>query len=410
MMMSHGYNPFWSEGSIKPPLFQTSTFEFASAQAGKAFFAKAYGIEENSDPMGLIYSRLNNPNLEIFETRLRLWDGTESCAAFESGMAAISTTLMTFAKPGSAVLCSMPVYGGTNHFLQHILAGYGVDVFHFYPNQTKKEIEELIVRHGIANRLSIIYTESPANPTIQLVDIEMCSEIAKQCSFNEEQTLLAVDNTFMGPVWQHPNEHGADLILYSATKYIGGHSDLIAGAVLGSQEHMNQVKAMRTFLGNMASPHTSWLLCRSLETLQIRMEKQAENAKQVAQFLREHSLVNQVFYLDEFIDARQEDIFNRHCSSTGAMISFTIKGGEKEAFQFLDSLTLIKLAVSLGGTESLAEHPCSMTHTDMPYELKQLAGVTEDLLRISVGIEHPQDLIDDLAHAFDMVQQNLHTA
>ena len=405
-MMSHGYNPFWSEGSIKPPIFQTSTFEFSSAKAGKQFFAKAYGIEEDLDqPMGLIYSRLNNPNLEILENRLCLWDEVEDCASFGSGMAAISTVLMAFTKPGDFVLSSLPVYGGTNFFMENILPKYNIHVLYFTPDQDEEEIQSIIDQAGAREKLAMVYTETPANPTNQLIDLEMCKRIKDSCKCDDENTLLAVDNTFMGPVWQQPKKYGADLILYSATKYIGGHSDLIAGAALGSEELIAQVKGLRTFLGNMPSPQTAWLLTRSLETLKVRMEQQAKTTKTVAEFLNDHPLVETVYYLGFLTSDREKDIFDRHFSSAGAMIAFDIQGGEQEAFRFLDSLTMIKLAVSLGGTESLAQHPQTMTHTDMAPELKELTGVNEQLIRLSVGLENSQDIIDDLSYAFSRVEE-----
>ncbi len=404
-MMSHGYNPFWSEGSLKPPIFQTSTFEFSSAEEGKAFFAQAYGKEEQSeDGTGLIYSRINNPNLEILEHRLCLWDNAEECAAFESGMAAISTVLMSFTKPGDVILCSLPVYGGSNFFMEKILPKYGIHTIYFLPNEREEEILAKVKQQNALGKISIIYVESPANPTLQLIDLDRCFQLKKQLKQDDQvEPLFVVDNTFMGPIWQKPMKHGADIVLYSATKYIGGHSDLIAGAALGTSEHIAQVKALRTFLGNMASPHTSWLLTRSLESLQVRMEKQAENAKQVAAYLKKHPLVERLHFLGNLQSDEDIDLFRRHFSSTGAMLAFEIKGGEPEAFQFLNALTLIKLAVSLGGTESLAEHPKTMTHTDMDDELKEICGVNDQLIRLSIGVEHAQDLIDDLAHAFDSV-------
>jgi len=210
----------------------------------------------------------------------------------------------------------------------------------------------------------------------------------------------------MGPVWQHPLQHGADLVLYSATKYIGGHSDVIAGACLGSKELMARVKGLRTFLGNMAGPWTGWLLMRSLETLKIRMEQAASNATHVAHFLENHPKVEKVYYLG-FIPKQgsesERSIYSRQFKSSGAMISFDIKGGEEEAFRFLDSLKLIKLAVSLGGTESLAEHPQTMTHADVPMEDKKIMHITEKLIRLSVGVEHYEDLISDIGQALEAV-------
>eukprot|EP00579_Thalassiosira_antarctica_P023198 CAMPEP_0201985638 /NCGR_PEP_ID=MMETSP0904-20121228/87741_1 /ASSEMBLY_ACC=CAM_ASM_000553 /TAXON_ID=420261 /ORGANISM="Thalassiosira antarctica, Strain CCMP982" /LENGTH=266 /DNA_ID=CAMNT_0048539371 /DNA_START=28 /DNA_END=825 /DNA_ORIENTATION=- len=256
LMMSHGYDPKLSEGAIKCPIFQTSTFVFNSAEEGKAFFEVAYGLreQEKGEKLGLIYSRLNNPDLEILENRLCLWDQAEDCAVFESGMSAISTCLMEFLKPGDLLLYSSPVYGGTDHFINHILTKFGIHVVGFYPDSTKEEIESIIVDSGHSDRLAMIYIETPANPTNSLIDMQMCREIADQFSKEEQPVYLAVDNTYMGPLWQHPLKHGADFVLYSATKYIGGHSDVIAGACLGSKEHMTRIKGLRTFLGNMAGP------------------------------------------------------------------------------------------------------------------------------------------------------------
>ena len=280
LMMSYGYKPELSEGAIKCPIFQTSTFVFKSAEEGKAFFEVAYGHREKNEgeELGLIYSRINNPDLEILENRLTLWDEAEECAVFESGMAAITTVFLEFLKPGDLLLISNPVYGGTYHFTKKILPKFGIHVVEFFADNTKEEIIELIKKTGIADKLALIYIETPANPTNDLIDIEVSKEIAKHFSTDEKEIYLAVDNTYMGPIWQHPLKHGADLILYSATKYIGGHSDVIAGACLGSKELMQRVKGLRTFLGNMASPNSGWLLLRSLETLKVRMDTQAINA------------------------------------------------------------------------------------------------------------------------------------
>lgn len=404
-MMSEGYNPFWSEGAIKPPLFQTSTFEFACAEDGKEFFARAYGLKEADDkPMGLIYSRLNNPNLEILETRLCQWDEAEACAVFSSGMAGITSVIMEFTKPGDFILASLPIYGGTSHFLSHILPKYNITPLFFLPSQSEEEINQLIDDAGARNLLALILTETPTNPTNQLVDLRMCKRIANACKNGEENTLLAVDNTFMGPIWQQPLQFGADLVMYSATKYIGGHSDVVAGAVLGNNELIGRVKGHRTFYGNMPSPQTAWMLTRSLETLKVRMEQQARNAEEVAKFLAKHPMVEKLYYLGDLQDEREQDIFDSHFSSAGAMIAFDIVGGEKEAFQFLNALTLVKLAVSLGGTESLAQHPNTMTHTDMSDELKEISGVSPQLIRISIGLENANDIIDDLSYAFSRIQ------
>jgi len=406
LMMSHGYKPELSEGAIKCPIFQTSTFVFKNAEEGKAFFEVAYGIreKEKEEELGLIYSRLNNPDLEILENRLCLWDGAEDCAVFESGMSAISTAMMEFLKPGDLILCSRPLYGGTDHFVNNFLAKMGIHSIGFNADMNKDEITKMIKDSG--HKLAMIHIETPANPTNALIDIEMCSDLAKEFSTGEDKVIVSVDNTYMGPLWQHPLEHGADIVLYSATKYIGGHSDVIAGACLGSKELIGRIKGLRTFLGNMAGPWTGWLLMRSLETLKVRMDQQAENAKHVAEFLKNHPKVEKVYYLGfipEENDSAKTALYKKQYKSAGAMISFDVKGGEKEAFKFLNSLKLIKLAVSLGSTESLAEHPATMTHVDVDNDVKERLSITEKLVRLSVGVENYKDIIWDVEQALERV-------
>jgi len=405
MMMSYGYKPELSEGAIKCPIFQTSTFVFKSAEEGKAFFEVAYGIREQgaNEEMGLIYSRLNNPDLEILENRLCLWDQAEACAVFESGMSAITTVLLEFLKPGDLLLYSMPVYGGTDHFINTFLPKIGIHAIGFRPDMKFGEIDELVKKSGHADRLSMIFIETPANPTNTIVDISMCASIAQKYT-QDQKVLVAVDNTYMGPLWQHPLQHGADLIMYSATKYIGGHSDVIAGAVLGNATLMKRVKTLRTFLGNMASPNTGWLLMRSLETLKVRMEQQAFNAQKVATYLASHPKVEKVYYLGLITEkSASYEVYKKQYTSPGAMLSFDIKGSEKEAFLFLNNLKLIQLAVSLGSTESLAEHPASMTHAGIEPSNRIEMGITDSLIRISVGVENYEDLIWDIQQALDYV-------
>jgi methionine-gamma-lyase len=406
LMMSHGYKPELSQGAIKCPIFQTSTFVFKTAEEGKAFFEIAYGLraKDPEEELGLIYSRINNPNLEILENRLCLWDKADDCAVFESGMSAISTVLLEFLKPGDLLVYSNPVYGGTDHFINHFLPSIGVSVLGVQPNQSAVEVKGMIEKSGKADRLAMIYMETPANPTNDLIDIESFSNLAKHFSISEKKVLVAVDNTYMGPLWQHPLEHGADLVLYSATKYIGGHSDLIAGAVLGNQEVMTRVKILRTFLGNMISPNTAWLLMRSLETLKIRMDQQTLGAQEVAAYLNNHPKIESVNYLGLLPeDSEQYRIYKKQCSAPGAMITMNVRGGEKEAFQLLNNLKLVKLAVSLGGTESLAQHPDTMTHAGVNSDQKKLMNITSKMVRLSIGVEDAKDLIWDLNQALDKV-------
>lgn len=406
LMMTYGYKPELSEGAIKCPIFQTSTFVFKTAEEGKAFFELAYGLREKSpkEEPGLIYSRINNPNLEILENRLSLWDKADDCAVFESGMSAISTVLLEFLKPGDLLVYSNPMYGGTDHFIHHFLDKIGVHTIGIMPDQSTYEVIQLIKESGYANKLRMIYLETPANPTNHIIDINAYSQIAKQFSVNDKEVLVAVDNTYMGPLWQHPLQCGADLVLYSATKYIGGHSDLIAGAALGNKGLMQRVKTLRTFLGNMISPHTAWLLLRSLETLKVRMDQQTKNAQIIANYLMTHPKIKKVYYLGVLKEGTKAyDIYKKQCSAPGAMVSFDVVGGEQEAFTFLNSLKLIKLAVSLGGTESLAEHPKTMTHAGVDEKQREQMSITDQLVRLSIGVEYCKDLIWDIQQALDKV-------
>ncbi len=405
LMMSYGYKPELSEGAIKCPIFQTSTFVFRSAEQGKAFFEVAYGLREQrkNEELGLIYSRLNNPDLEILENRLTLWDQAEDCAVFESGMSAISTVLFEFLKPGDLLLYSSPLYGGTAHFINEVLTKFGIEVMGFRAGMTAAEMISLLEKSGKRDQLAMIYVETPANPTNAMIDLELMRRLADDCSSPDKRVLVAVDNTYMGPLWQHPLKWGADVVLYSATKYIGGHSDVIAGACLGSKDMIKRVKTLRTFLGNMAGPWTGWLLLRSLETLKIRMEQQAQNAQVIAEYLALHPKIETVHYLGLLteLDGEQYDIYRKQCTAPGAMVSFEIKGGEQEAFMFLNHLKMVKLAVSLGSTESLAQHPATMTHAGIPSEEKQQMGITENLIRLSVGIENVNDLLWDISQALE---------
>ncbi len=408
LMMSHGYNPEWSEGSIKCPIYQTSTFVFNTAEEGKSFFEIAYGIRERKEGEripGLIYSRLNNPDIEILENRIALWDNADDCASFESGMSAISTVMLEYLTPGDAILFSSPIYGGTDHFIKHFLTKMKIDHIEYFPWDSQEDILDRIRSFNAIDRVKLIYTETPANPTNDLFDIAMLVELGKKLSHGDHVVKVAVDNTYMGPLWQKPLELGADFSIYSATKYIGGHSDVIAGAVCGKKDDMIRIKTLRTFLGNMAGPWTAWLLMRSLETLKIRMEQQAINAKYVAEFLNHHPKIEKVFYLGNLQpkDGKAYEIYQRQYTSAGAMMSFSVKGGEAEAFRLLNALELCKLAVSLGSTESLAEHPATMTHAGVDAQLKEKIGITPSLIRLSVGVERADDLINDLRQALEKV-------
>ncbi len=406
LMMGYGYRPDLSEGALKCPIFMTSTFVFRTAEEGKAFFELAYGLRKGQagEEMGLIYSRLNNPDLEILEDRLTVWDGAEAAAVFESGMAAISTTLLAFLSPGDVVLHTEPVYGGTDYLLKHILPRFHIRTVGVPAHLGQGAIAERLRNRAIADHLALIYLETPANPSNALVDIAACSSLAQRYSRPNRRVLVAVDNTFLGPLWQQPLQHGADLVLYSATKYIGGHSDVIAGVCLGSKALLEQVKSMRTIMGTMASPMTGWMLLRSLETLKLRMTSQMKNARYVADYLADHPKVQRVYYLGQLTpESPGYAIYQQQCLAPGSMIAFDIVGGEAEAFRFLNALRLFHLAVSLGGTESLAEHPASMTHSDVDPEERIEMGIGDCMVRLSVGVEHPEDLIADLEQALNAV-------
>ncbi len=408
LMMGYGYSPALSEGALKPPLFQTSTFVFRTAEEGKAFFELAYGLreKERGEEMGLIYSRINNPNLEVLEDRLAVWDQAERTLAFCSGMAAISTAMWTFLRPGDTFVFSEPVYGGTEYLVHHILPQFGIHGVGFEAEGGGKAFREAATKATAqasesGGKVGVIYLETPANPTNGLVDIRLAREISESLATSSGRPPVLVDNTFLGPLWQTPLALGADLCITSLTKYVGGHSDLIAGSCSGDAKWMTPVGVMRTILGTMPDPHTAWLLLRSLETLKLRMDAAEAGAKKVAAWLRTHERVKSVWYL-EFLPENHPDrpLYASQCKSAGSTFAFEIVGGEAEAFAFLNRLQVIKLAVSLGGTETLASHPASMTHSDVPPESRLRLGITEALVRLSIGVEDPDDLIADLEQAF----------
>tara|TARA_R110002095_G_scaffold47649_3_gene42447 strand:- start:16205 stop:17491 length:1287 start_codon:yes stop_codon:yes gene_type:complete len=403
-MMSYGYDPKLSEMSIKPPVFLTSTFAFESAEAGASFFRVSLGQAQEGDPesAGLMYSRFNNPNMEVLEDRLALYDAAEEAAVFSSGMAAISTTLMALAHAGSVILQSTPLYGGTESLLRKFLPNYGIKSVDFFAAASEDEIRAAAETAMALGPVSVIYTETPTNPTNDLVDLAACNRIADMIAEKQgKRPWIVVDNTFLGPVGQAPLELGADVLVYSLTKYVGGHSDLIAGSALGASEPMALVRSLRGYLGTNLDPHTCWMLLRSLETVKIRMDAAALGAKKVAAFLRDHPKVDRVRYLG-FLgeDNRDAEVFKAQCTSAGSTFAFDL-ADEASAFRMLNALQVMKLAVSLGGTETLICHPGSTTHRGVDPELRKRQGFSEGLVRISVGIENPDDLIADLAQALE---------
>jgi methionine-gamma-lyase len=401
LMMGHGYDPVLSEGALKPPIFLTSTFAFESAAAGKRHFQALTG-SGSAQADALVYSRFNGPDQEILEDRLSVWEQTEDALSFSSGMSAIATILLTYVRPGDTIVHSAPLYAATETLIGKLLGRLGVHWLDFPAGASREEIAAVLARAG-SSRVPLIFLESPANPTNELVDIEAV-RAASDAAFSGERPLIVMDNTFLGPLWQKPIAHGADVVVYSLTKYVGGHSDLVAGAALGPKSAINAIRATRNVIGTITDPHTAWMLLRSLETLELRMSRAGDNAAKVCAWLRDHPKVERVGYLGFLAEGgRQADIYRRHCTGAGSTFSLYLKGGEKEAFAFLDALRIAKLAVSLGGTETLASHPAAMTHLSVAPERKALLGISDSLVRISIGIEDADDLIADFDQALNSV-------
>jgi methionine-gamma-lyase len=404
-MLNYGYDPELSEGAVKPPVFLTSTFVFKTAEDGRDFFDYVSGRKAPPEGRGagLVYSRFNHPNSEIVEDRLAVYENAESGAVFSSGMAAISTTLLAFVRPGDTVLHSQPLYGGTETLLSKTFANLDVASVGFADGVDEGSVLAAAEDAMAKGRVSVIPTETPANPTNSIVDIAMIRRIAEMIGKRQgHRPIIACDNTLLGPVFQRPLDHGADISLYSLTKYVGGHSDLIAGAALGKKSLIAPIRLLRGSIGTQLDPHSCWMLGRSLETLQIRMERADSNAAAIAAFLKGHAKIEKIHYL-AFTDPSSAvgRVFAAQCSGAGSTFSFDVAGGQAAAFRFLNALQIIKLAVSLGGTESLASHPATMTHSGVPADVRQRIGVLDTTIRLSVGIEHPDDLIADLEQALE---------
>ena len=409
LMMGHGFDPALSEGSLKPPIFLTSTFVFPNAAAGKRHFEGVTG-KRPGGAEGLVYSRFNGPNQEILEDRLAVWEEAEDALAFSSGMSAIATLFLSMVKPGDTIVHSGPLYAATETLIARILGRFGIHWLDFPAGATREEIDAVMAKAATGN-VALIYLESPANPTNALVDVEAVAASRDAIFAGKDKPPIAIDNTFLGPLWAQPMKQGADIVVYSLTKYAGGHSDLVAGGVLGSKAHINTIRSMRNTIGTITDPHTAWMLLRSLETLELRMSRAGENAAKVCEYLRTHPKVEKVGYLG-FLEggdpndpegARQADIYRRHCTGAGSTFSLYLKGGETESFAFLDALKIAKLAVSLGGTETLASHPAGMTHLSVADARKQALGITDNLVRISIGVEDADDLIADFEQALDAI-------
>ena len=405
LMMGYGYDPVLSEGALKPPIFLTSTFAFESAAAGKRHFEGITG-KRPGGAEGLVYSRFNGPNQEILEDRLGIWDGAEDALVFSSGMSAIATLLLALCSQGDVIVHSGPLYAATEGFIARTLSRFGIGFVDFAAGEGRAGIEAAIARgqalaKSQGGRVAMIYLESPANPTNALVDIEAVRDARD--ALLDADVPIGIDNTFLGPLWQKPLDHGADIVIYSLTKYAGGHSDLVAGGLSGARRWMDPIRSLRNTMGTILDPNTAWMLLRSLETVALRMQRAGENAAKVCAALKDHPKVAGLGYLGMIADPSQQDIFDRHCTGAGSTFSLFIKGGEAESFRFLDALRVAKLAVSLGGTETLASHPAGMTHLSVSEERRALLGITDNLVRISIGIEDPDDLIADFNEALKAV-------
>lgn len=404
LMMSYGYDPRLSEGAVKPPVFLTSTFIFNSAEEGEEFFHVQSGRKPRPENQGagLIYSRFNHPNVEIVEDRMALLEEAESAVVFSSGMGAVTGVLMAYLRPGDVVLHSAPLYGGTETLIQDMMPQFGIGFERFEDGLDGDAIAKAAEKAMAKGNLKMIFVETPANPTNSIVDFKILTDLADKL---ERETgtrpLLVCDNTMLGPVFQKVVPQGIDVALYSLTKYVGGHSDLVAGAVCGAEKVIAPIRSRRSAMGLNLDPHTSWMISRSLETLAIRMERGADSAYKIAAWLDGNPYSDVKIYHPQFIrDKKYVDVCKRQMTGAGSTFSFEIDAGKETAFKLINALQLFKSAVSLGGSESLVCHPASTTHSGVPKDMRDIAGVTDGLIRISIGLEHSDDLIADLDQAF----------
>ena len=403
-MMTYGYDPALSEGAVKPPVFLTSTFAFQSAEEGADFFDVVAGRKpapEGAGAGGLVYSRFNHPNTEIVEDRLAIADQAETALLTSSGMAAISAVFLTYLRPGDALVHYTPLYGGTETLIGKILTSWGIHPEPFTDGMSADALREALERAAKKGPVKMVYVETPANPTNAMVDLAMTRQVVDDWAKDCETPVIVCDNTMMGPVFQMPMTLGVDINIYSLTKYVGGHSDLIAGGITGSMGHLKPIRQTRSAFGFQLDPHSSWMLARSLETLDLRMRRAADSGSKVANWLANQEILPcTLLHPEHSNDPAYRDLYERQCSGPGSTFSFVMADDRPTVFKVLNGLQLFKLAVSLGGTESLVCHPASTTHSGVPLESRKQAGVTEGLIRLSVGLEDPDDLIADLEAAF----------
>jgi cystathionine gamma-synthase/methionine-gamma-lyase len=399
-----GYDAAAYHGAIKPPLFMTSTFSYRSAQHAKDVH-EAYFGSDGAAPDGYIYARLDHPNMQMLQARLAVLDGAEDAAVFNCGMAAIHAVTQTFLRPGDSVVHTRPIYGGTDGLLYSHLVQFGitpVGIGDALDMDAVRAAAETAIHHG---RVGLVMVETPANPTSGIADIALLAGVADEIGRRQgSRPPVMVDNTFLGPFQQNPLAHGADLCMTSLTKYAGGHSDLLAGGVSGAAPQIHRLKQLRTLLGSHLDAQTCWMVMRSLETMHLRTERAGENARAIAEFLRGHSAVSSVNYVGfQEPGSRAHAVFARQCRGAGSTFTFKIRGGEAAAFRMLDRLQVMRMAVSLGGTETLICHSATTTHFNVPEARRLEVGIDADSLRISVGVEFVDDLIEDLRGALEAV-------
>jgi cystathionine beta-lyase/cystathionine gamma-synthase len=395
-LLTRGFDPALSVGSVRPAVFRSSTYAFQSPESAERAFQIALGKvkPEVGEDVDLIYARLSHPNSEILEDQIvALEPEAQKAAVFNSGMAAISTAFFTFCPPGTSFVYTNPVYGGTHHLIHQVLIPWGIRAV-AVPAGDTEGLREAV---RSTRNLRMIFVETPANPTLRMSDIGAAVEAA---AAHPDHPLVAVDNTFMGPAFQHPLQLGADLSVYSATKYLSGHSDMTGGVILGrNPEWIAQLQGTRAILGTILQPDECWLLTGRLPTVNLRMNRQSKNAQRIAEALAGHPKLHAVLYPSLFTDPEQIGIRDRQCEFPGALISVRLKGGKGAAFEMLRGLEIFKNAVSLGGVESLVSHPASTTHSEMSPQELSAAGITDDLVRFSIGVEAWEDLLEDIRQA-----------
>lgn len=374
----HAYDPQDNEGSLTPPLHLTSTYAFESAEAGGEMFA---GERE-----GHIYSRISNPTCDLLEKRIATLEGAEAGLALASGMGAITATLWTLLSPGDEVIVDETLYGCTFAYMQHGLAKWGVTITHVDLTDAEN------LRDAISEKTRVVYFETPANPNMRLVDISAVSDIA-----HAGGATVVVDNTYATPYLTRPIEHGADIVVHSATKYLGGHGDVVAGLVVGTAEQVSEIRVvgMKDMTGAVMAPFNAMLILRGLKTLALRMDRHCASAMVVARWLEAHPAVRSVYFpgLESF---PHHDTAKRQMDQAGAMIAFELDGGLTEGRAMMNRLTLIQRAVSLGDAETLIQHPASMTHSTYTPEERIEHGISDGLIRLSVGLEEVEDILADL--------------